>query len=314
MPPFVPYLSVSRSQSVRLGRGPGNQNVAELNSGDTPTNPQTGALIGPFYADLGNNLVRRDVQRHQAIGALVSVGNVSNTVYTDLFAPSGLVVTAGTGFALNVSAGVIQSRYSGAQLAVPATTLTPLAPPLFGNRDDIVVVGPNGAVSLVAGQADLVAPTYEVDALTATGGATGGTINIGFNYNGYWFQATGIGFAATAAAVGTAMLGATGGPNNETLAQFAPGATVTGAGGPLGTAPVTLTAGGGLEGPITNLQATNLLTGGTPVVTFTRTTPGVGASSPSNNGSYLILASVNVPAGAGSSAAYTITTNAKLTS
>lgn len=313
MPPFLPVMSLSRSQSTRLGRGPGSQLVPELNSGDTPTNVETGGLIGPFYADLGNPLTRRDFQHHATLGALVTMGVPSNTVYTDLFAQSGLVVSAGSGFALNVAAGVLQSRFSGAQLVVPATVLTPAAPPAFGNRDDLVVVNSSGVVSIITGQADVVAPVYEVDTLTSTGGATGGTVNIAFNYNGIWFQATGITFSATAAAVATAMLAATGGPNNETLAQFAPGATITGSGGALGTAPVVLTTGGGLEGPITNLQVTNLLTGGTPVVTFVRTTPGVGASSPSINGSYLILASVNVPTGATGSGNYTITTNAKLT-
>lgn len=317
MPPYLPVASITRSQQVRLGRGPGLAKVRELNPTDSPIGYQSGALLGPFYADLGQGNVRRDLEHHLAIGAVLPLGVPSKTVYTDLFAPSGLAVTAGSGYALNVAAGVIQSRWSGAQINVPATTVTPGAPPAYGTRTDLVLVSATGAVSVVAGAPDtLGAPTYEVDTVATTGTPTGGTFQLGFNYNGFWFVTGNIAYNAAASAVATAVLAATGGPNNVALSSFAPGAALTGSGGALTTAPVTLTAGGGLEGPITNVQVVaNALTGGTtPGVTFTRVTQGAGGQSQTPGGSALVLAAVNIPATATSSSNYTITTGQLLTS
>lgn len=314
MPPYLPVFSISRSQSIRLGRGPGNVTVSELNSGDIPINPQTGALIGPFYADLGNANTRRDYQHHQTLGALIDVGSSSNTVYTDLFG-SGLVVTAGTGFALNIAAGFITSRYSGAQIAVPAQVVTPAVPPLFGGRTDLVTVNAAGIVSIVAGTADLIGPTYQVTSVATSGVPTGGTFKLGVTYNGFFFQTAAIAYNAAASAVATAVLAATGGPNNIALSAYAPAAALTGSGGPLGTAAAVLTASAGLEGSFTVGVLANALTGGTtPSATATVTTTGVGAVGAGPNGSSLILAPVYIPSTASTSANYTIGAGSMLTS
>jgi hypothetical protein len=316
VPPFLPVFSISRSQSVRLGRGPGNQNVPELDSGDTPFNPQTGALISPFYADFGNSYVRRDYQRHQAIGALIDVGSTSLTQYSDLFTASGLVVSAGTGFTLSLSAGTVQSRYSGWQLSVAAGTnaYTPAPPPAFGNRTDLVVLNSAGIVSIITGAADLAAPTYQVVTLTPSASLSGGSFFLGFSYNGYWFKTATTASSAVASTIATNVLAATGGPNATALSSFAPGAALTGAGGALsaGTA-VTLTSSAGLEGNLTNIEVlTSSLTGGT--LSAATTTQGVGNYGATPNGNYLVLAQVLVPSTATTSANYTITTGAMQTS
>lgn len=295
MPPFLPTFSISRSQSVRLGRGPGNQNVPELNSGDIAVNPQTGALIGPQYVDLGNAYTRRDYQHHQAVGAIIDVGSTSNTVYSDLFG-TGFAVTNGAGFVLNVAAGVIQSRYSGAQIAVPATTVTTPGAPLFGTRNDLVIVNNAGVVSLLAGPQDLVAPTYDVVTVASSAAITGGNFKVGFTYNGYFFSTASLSNAATGASLATAILAATGGPNNAALSAYAPSAAtaLTGTGTLLsgGATSLVVTAAGGLEGPLANVTLlNNTTTGGT--LSLTHTTSGVGAQGFGPNGSYLILTSTS---------------------
>jgi hypothetical protein len=302
MPPFLPAFSISRSQSVRLGRGPGNQNVPELNSGDIAINPQTGALIGPQYVDLGNPYTRRDYQRHQAMGALIDVGSTSNTVYSDLFG-TGFAVTNGSGFTLNVAAGVIQSRYSGAQIAVPATTVTTPGAPLFGTRNDLVIVNNAGVVSLLPGPMDTVAPTYDVVTVSSSAAITGGTFKVGFTYNGFWFTTAALANTTTGAQLATAMLAATGGPNNAALSAYAPsavaGLSATGAGLSTGAVNLVVTAAGGLEGPLQNVTLlNNTATGGT--LSLVHTTSGVGAQGFGPNGGYLILASSSTAVGASS--------------
>jgi len=108
--------------------------------------------------------------------------------------------------------------------------------------------------------------TYEVDSV-ALGAATAGTFVLSFLWNGNIYTTAAIAFNATAAAVASAVLAATGGP-------ALPAGGVVGSAGPLPAA-TTLTFAAGMAGPVTNQTITGTgLTGGTP--TFTRTTPGVG--------------------------------------
>ncbi len=300
MPPYIPLLSISRSQSIRIGRGPGNSVVNELNLGDIATNPHTGALISLFYADLGNPNVRKDYQHHAAMGAVESIGNASLTTSSDLFRVSGLAVTAGTGFGINVAAGLIQSRFYGGQLATALQTVTP-APPSTSDRTDLVVLNNAGVASVVAGVAGGV-PTYEVDSVVTSGVPTGGTFTLQFTYDGNTYTTAPIAFNASAAAVASALAAATGGP-------ALPG-TLTGSGGPLPTA-VTITASGAFEGPITGQIGNGAgLTGGTaPAVAFTRTTQGTGGSPAPTfpAGNTMTLAEVFIPSTATSSTNYTFT-------
>lgn len=308
MPPYLPVVALSRSQQIRLGRGPASSQPNELNLRTFATvAPQSGSLICAFYANLGDNFVKRDLEHHSAIGAVIPVGAASATVSSDLFKVNGLAVTAGSGFAINVAAGVIQSRLYGSQLPVSAQVVTPAAPSAT-DRSDLVILSASGVVSILQGLAP-GANTYEVDSVVTTGIPTGGTFTLSFTYDGENYTTAGIAFNASAATVASAVLAATGGP-------ALPAGTVAGTGGALPTA-VTLTASGALEGPITNQSANySGLTGGTnPTVTFTRTTPGVaGAQAPVPPGARTTpLAEVFIPSSATTSGNYTIT-NVTLTS
>jgi hypothetical protein len=289
----------------------------ELISFDQPIGLQSGSLLGPFYADLSNPRVRRDIQRHSAIGGLVAVGNPSTTTYTDLFAAGGAPsVAAGTGWALTVPQFVLQSRYTGAQIVVPAASVTIPGAPVYGTRIDNVVAAPNSAVSIVPGPADLaVSPTFEVATVATTGVPTGGSFRLSFDFNGFWYQTANIAYSAAASAVASAVLAAVGGPEGAALSALVPSGTLTGSGGPLTTGTVTLTAGGGLEGNIYNLQVvSNLLTGGTaPSANVVTTTAGSGVSPQVIGANYLILATVATPSTATSAANSTISTTLCLT-
>lgn len=256
-----------------------------------------------YYANLGSGVTRRDIQHHTSIGALIPVGAATNSVWSDVFKVSGLAVTAGTGFAVNVAAGVIQSRFYGAtaQLAASAQVVTPGAPSAF-DRTDQVIISSAGVVSVVPGRAATATAIYEVDSVVTSGVPTGGTFALSFMYAGFTYTTAGIAFNASAATVATAVLAATGGP-------ALPATSIAGTGGALPTA-VTLTTSGALQGPITNQVFNgNLLTGGTaPSGTFTATTAGVGATAPQPNGGFLPLAHVYIPSTATTSANYTITT------
>jgi hypothetical protein len=303
MAPFLPVATISRSQNIRLGRGPmgGSSSLPnELNLRTvSQVAPQSGQLICAYYANLGDVNVKRDLQHHQAIGSLIVLGSLTNT-YSDLFRTNGLAVTAGTGFAVNVAAGGIQSRAYGSRLPVVAQVVTPAAPSAI-DRTDLLVLTNAGIAAFMTGAIG-VTPVYEVDSVVTTGVPTGGTFTLSFTYDGQNYTTAPIAFNASAATVATAVVAATGGDQ-------LPG-TLTGTGGALPTA-VTLTASGALEGPITNQFANYAaLTGGTnPTVAFTQTTAGTGgAQAPTPPGGKVTpLAEIFIPSTATTSGNYTIT-------
>lgn len=153
MAPFLPVLALSRSQNIRIGRSPNAVKVPELALGDAAgTNPQSGALAVPAYVDLGDSWSRRDLQHHMAIGALLTVGSISDTVTSDLFATAEPTVTAGTG-ALTVTIGdfTLESRTYGNTLAVTGKTLTLTPNTSSDARIDRVVVDEAGNLSVIEG-------------------------------------------------------------------------------------------------------------------------------------------------------------------
>ena len=300
MPPFLPVQSISRSQRIRLGRGPGSSVPHELNSGDTPYSLKSNSLIGPFYADLGNSWVRKDFQHHATLGALVTMGVPSMTVYTDLFSVgSGFALSAGSGWVVNVAAGTIQSRFTGWQIPVAATTVVVPGAPTYGTRTDVVYVTDNGTVQLVAGPSDPVAPTYNVLSVASSAALSAASFKLGFSYNGFWFVTGALTQATTGSALATAILAATGGPTGAALSAYAPGGSATGAGAAFSTGAVTqtVTFGGGLEGAVSNPELlTESATGGT--LTVAEPTVGVGNVQDFAVGSNLIIGLINTPAGA----------------
>lgn len=153
MAPFLPVLALSRSQNIRIGRSPNAVKVPELALGDAAgTNPQSGALAVPAYIDLGDGQSRRDLQHHMAIGALLTVGSISDTVTSDLFFASGVTPTASaTNMTVSVSAGDLESRTYGNTLAVGAQTVTLANADATNPRIDRLVVDEAGTVSVIEG-------------------------------------------------------------------------------------------------------------------------------------------------------------------
>lgn len=62
MPPYLPVQAINRSQKVRLGKG---SNAVLLQPGVTS------------YVDIADGNIKRDIQRHSAIGALLIVGGLT---------------------------------------------------------------------------------------------------------------------------------------------------------------------------------------------------------------------------------------------
>jgi hypothetical protein len=324
VPPHLPLIGVSRSQSLRIGRGPGSAVVPPFNMGDTATNPDTGGLYSLFYADMGNAQVRRDIQHHAAEGAIETVaGAASLSVWSDLYrlSTTGLVVAAGTTYTLSVTpqttslaAPQIASRFYGLTATLPVTqpdgtalgagtNLTKLALATPGvtsginDRYDQVFVTPMGNLGLLTGGSGT--PTVNAAfTLTAVGTPAAGTFKIAFNYNGYPYVTASIAFGATGAAVATAMGIATGGPLLPTAAFTGSGTTLP--------ATTTITTANVLGGSFSNVAITeNAMTASTGY-TVAQTIAGSGPAPFIPGGTNLPLANIFVPGAAANAAACTI--------
>lgn len=328
MPPHLPLLGISRSQSLRIGRGPGSTVVPPFNMGDIVTNPATGGLYSLFYADLGNPQVRRDIQHHSAEGALETVaGAASLSVWSDLYrlSTTGLVVSAGTTWTLSVTpmttslaAPLIASRFYGPTASLPVTqpdgsalgagtnlVLLSLAPAnATYDRYDQVYVTSAGRLGILTGGTASAVAVNNAFTLTAVGSPAAGTFKIAFVYNGYPYQTAAIAFGATGAAVATAMIAAGGGVGNP---PTIPAGGFTGSGTTL-PATTTITSGAPLGGPVTGLAITdNTMTVNTTYTLATTVVGTGGAQPPIPGGANLPLANVYVPAGAANAAACTFT-------
>lgn len=267
--PFLPVVSISRSQNVRLGRGPGSATVNELPMGDLPINVQTGALNILTYANLSDPWVRKDYQHHNALGAIDSVGSLSSTVLSDMYTPAAsgglgpIAATVGTGMTVNITGGVLAGRTFGGKIDVPTSTGLPLAAVSATQaRVDTVAIDNTGRVFAITG-AFAPAQVFEIDTITqATGTTTSGTFTLTFTYGGQSYTTAAIAWNASAATVATAVLAAAG-----------LSGTLTGTGGIL-PATVTLTASGVLTGTFSGFSVNNALAvGGT--YAYAQTTAGV---------------------------------------
>jgi hypothetical protein len=274
---YLPVVSLSRSQSVRLGRGMGNSVVNELNMGDLAVNPQTGALITLYYANLNDPWVRKDFQHHSTLGAIVAAGPLTTAHTSDLFAQTAApTVAAGTGLSVTVPSFVLVGRTFGGVITVPTQTSLVVQPNTSGaTRTDAVVVNNAGQVEVITGTPN-EAGTSEVDTVTVTGAPTGGNFTLAGTYDGVPFVTAPLAYNATATTVADAVADA---------ANY--NSTTTASGGPLpGTAAVLTTPGIALSG----LSAAGSFTGGTtPAVTYVQTTPGA-VASPTVGGNVQVLA------------------------
>lgn len=314
MPPFLPLMSLNRSQNVRLGRGPGN-NVPPAFTGGTSNVPRYA-----FYADLGDPEVRRDYQRHSAIGSLADIGATSNTVWSDFykgFGGTGLVVTAGSTYFWNVSPQQVSlnapnitsrtygntttvSQVDGTAFGSGASSVSskPAAATGLDRWDLIYVDGRTGRLAVQTGPTTTVAAVQQVTTITPVGVPAAGTaIKIGFTWNGFNYTTTSFAYNVSNANLATAFAGATGGPKIPT-------ASVVASSGPLPLA-TTITFAKWM-GPVTNISVVDYGSDFTASTgfTFATTTLGSGAQSPRYGGSNFPLASAFVPGAAANTAAY----------
>ena len=327
MPPHLPLVAVSRSQAIRIGRGPGSAVVPPFNMGDIATNPETGGLYSLLYADLGNPQVRRDVQHHSAEGAIETVaGAASNTTWTDLYrlSSTGLVVSSGSNFTISVTpqttslaAPLIASRFYGALANAPVTqpggvalgagtnlaSLTLATPDPVLDRYDQVYVAPNGQLGIQTGM-PVAAAVQTVFTITAVGSPAAGSFKISWNYAGYPYTSGSIAYGATGAAVVTGLLAAANGA--ATQPPTIPTAGFTGSATTLPAA-TTITSSVAVGGPITNLTVTeNSMTASTNYA-LAVTTQGSGPLPFVPAGVNLPLCNVFVPHAAANAAACTFT-------
>ncbi len=285
---YLPIVSLNRSQNVRIGRSFPNELGANDQRGLT--------LFHATHVNLLDGNTRRNLQQHSAIGAYEVVGSVTEK-WVDLYASTATIVSAGTGLTVDTAAFSLYSRLftDQAPLSVAATTntiATPSSP--VGDTIYLITVGAAGQFEAIGGGKSQGPPVYEVDSVAVTGTLTAGTFTLSFTYNNVNYVTAAIAYDATAAAVASAVEAAT--PVSPGPLGVALPTTITGSGGPIGTAAVTLTASGLFEGPISN-QAIDFagVTGATGG-SFTQTTAGSnGASFPTFNGSHLPLAFVLVP-------------------
>lgn len=285
---YLPVVSLDRSQNVRIGKG-------KPDAIDRNDQGGSARLTHALYVDLNVPKVRRDLQNHSAIGAYTVVGPVT-TKWCDLYASAAVDVVAGTGLTVDVPAFTLNSRLFPDQGTLSVAGATGVATPTLTTGDVIYMIQSDeyGNITAVPGGSSLGAPVYEVDSVAVTGTLTAGTFTLSFTYSGYNYVTAPIAYDATAAAVASAVEAATVTPSDIPNVPL-PAGSVTGTGGPIGTAAVTLTASGALEGPISN-QAINYsgVTGATGG-SFTQSIPGVGASYPQFDGQNLPLAFVFVP-------------------
>jgi len=284
---YLPIISLDRSQNVRIGKG----------FPDTlGPNSQIGTYVfHALHANLNDAGTRRDLQRHSAIGSYTVVGAVS-AKWVDLYASTNSIVSAGTGMTVSTAAFTVSSRLFTDQPALSvASTSSTIAVPAstVGDVIYLITVDQYGNLVPVAGGASVGAPVYEVDTVTVSSGSATGTLT--WTYNGYNYTCA-FTAAETAANLATAFAGASSTNGGPTMAQYGAvaGTNVVGTGGALGTAAVTLTFSGVLEGAVTN-QAITTSTG---TATYVATTPASGgATYPKFDGNSLPLAFVFIAEG-----------------
>lgn len=136
--PFLPVQAVNRSQKVRIGKG------------------ATAVLLQPnvtSYVDTSDGNVRRDLQRHSAIGSYIIVGNLSAST-ANIVVDNGGAVVPGTGVTANVSAGDLHNRSTGAWINGAAATNQALTLTTSAGQSQVFLVqwdNTTGAVGVTAG-------------------------------------------------------------------------------------------------------------------------------------------------------------------
>lgn len=136
---YLPVRAISRSQGIRVGG-------------------QTLSTTTTAYVDISDGKTRKELQNHQALGAVVVVGSLTAS-NSDGVVSTGAIVDQGssaTDLILGVSAGEVRNRSTGvhAAVAATATAVTIAAADTTNPRWDLVVADTtSGVVSKVDGVA-----------------------------------------------------------------------------------------------------------------------------------------------------------------
>lgn len=120
---YLPIRALNRSQNVRIGKG---ATAVKLSSTATS------------YVDITDGNVKRDLQRHSAIGSYIVVGalTISNL---DEIVQSG-VTTSPTNLVITVAAGELKVRSTGAFITVAGGTTTLSTADATKDRTDLITV------------------------------------------------------------------------------------------------------------------------------------------------------------------------------
>lgn len=133
MATWIKVRAISRSQQIRIGK----------------TRVERGTTVA---VDLEDGKTRRDLERHQALGAVITVAGITATAGDAVV--SGAVVDEGTNaadMAIRVTAGVLRKQSDGSEVTIAAATPSVTAADATNPRIDNVVTNLSGTVSIVAG-------------------------------------------------------------------------------------------------------------------------------------------------------------------
>lgn len=115
------------------------------------------------FVNLTNPVVRRDIQKHSAIGAFLTVTPLTTTADAGYVVQGGKVTqSTAASLVVNVASGVV--KINGTNVSFAATTKTVTTADTTNPRFDIITVNASGAVTLTAGTA---APAPVIPAVPA---------------------------------------------------------------------------------------------------------------------------------------------------
>lgn len=155
---YLPVQALNRSQNIRLGQG---ASAVQLVSGTTS------------YVDITNGAIKRDIQRHSAIGAILVVGGLTAS-NLDTIITTGATATA-SNLVITVTAGELKKRSSGVFTTIAGGTVTLGTADGTQDRTDLVWIklsdGSLGwSKGILAAATTSVAPTAGVGTATSVSG------------------------------------------------------------------------------------------------------------------------------------------------
>lgn len=143
MSEYLPVRALNRSQNVRIGQG---AHAVKLTHDTTS------------FVDITDGNVKRDLQRHAAIGAYVVVGplTASTADVVVVGQGDGVVTPHSSGLSVDTTAGELLNRQTGVRVPIVAASATATPVPATSGQSKIyliVVDNSTGVVSAVGGTA-----------------------------------------------------------------------------------------------------------------------------------------------------------------